>query len=976
MTAPGPIRVRDAVAGAVQFEQGGPDVEVGNRVAVLAHWSPGEVVNPSTRAMVTQLADQGYRVVVSSASPARVRLDWGDVDSDDLVVLRKPNIGYDFGSWSVALERLPTIADAEHVLFANDSLIGPFASIGPLLHAFETSEADAWGATASTELGLHLQSYFFGMSGEVLRRPEIQRFWDQVAVHPTKDAVVEHYELGLSRLLLDGGGTIDAWFELDRERYGDVNPTLQGWRRLLYRGFPFVKRALLEWFSGAPDREELRAAVLARFGADLDEWTHEPVERHRAEPVRVVASRPPVGPPSTGTATVLEANGGTLDFMHWVTRHRHRLDGTPTHWQGRADLRIDTPARVAVLVHVYYADLLDELLQQLESIPVPFDLVITDAAELPLRQIEPPGACRSVRVFVVENRGRDMLPLAHVVNAGVLDQYELVLKIHTKRSEWRRYHELGGAGEGWRNSLLGDLLGSPANVAAILDAFASRPELGVVTGTGSVLGPDWWGDNQLAVAHLLRRIEMDVREPDLRFAAGSMYWVRGFVLQGLRSLALSRDDFEPEAGAEDSTAAHALERALGLLTREAGLEIEERRRLPSEGTGAGTAFYHPDHERVPRASVVPFYLPQFHPFPENDRWWGQGFTEWTNVSGAQPLFPGHVQPKLPSDLGFYDLRLDEVRERQAELSKHAGLAGFMYYHYWFAGQRVMGAPLDRLLASDLDQPFCLMWANENWTRTWDGLNDQVLVAQEFESVPPDAFIEDILPALADRRYMTVDGRRILAVYRPALFPDVRGTTDRWRERVREEGLGELYLLAVDSGELAETCPGLDVWGFDGALGFPPHRHRWVEVGPWSVGADARFEGALYSYEEMRNAAERDLEAARAGDRLHPGVMVGFDNTARRAVNPDIWYGANPYAFRRWLAAAVAAVQHRPPGERLVFVNAWNEWAESAVLEPSQRHGHGYLGAVRDVVLAGEKAPVDPPPGEVAPRAEDAQLSTK
>ena len=346
--------------------------------------------------------------------------------------------------------------------------------------------------------------------------------------------------------------------------------------------------------------------------------------------------------------------------------------------------------------------------------------------------------------------------------------------------------------------------------------------------------------------------------------------------------------------------------------------------------------------------VLAFYLPQFHPTPENDAWWGKGFTEWANVTSARPLYLGHNQPNLPSELGFYDLRVDEVRTAQMDLAATHGVEGFMYYYYWFAGKRLLSKPLETLLASDINKPMCLMWANENWTRRWDGRSSDVLMGQDYEHVPATEFIDDVIEFLADPRYLRVDGRPVLAVYRIAQIPDFRAVIQVWRDRARAAGLGELFLLSVDVlREFDGLVGGPKSAGLDGLLGFPPHNLKWEWMSHGGLAMDPRFKGNLLSYRAMERDAEFRLAVLEDG--YFPGVMVTFDNTARRQWSSDIWYGTNPYTFRRWFSAAVSAVAHREPAERLVFVNAWNEWAEGAVLEPSMKFGRSYLLAVRDVV---------------------------
>ena len=658
-----------------------------------------------------------------------------------------------------------------------------------------------------------------------------------------------------------------------------------------------------------------------------------------------------LGRPARSVIGPVAAVASPADFGAWLNRIGGRnVAGHPETWKVRADLPLTSPARVAAVVHVYYPELLPEILQNLESIPVEFDLLITNASGRKVT-VEPERIelLRHVRVLDVANHGRDILPLVSLVNAGLLDPYQLIVKVHTKESAWRAEHDLGGSGAQWRGELLGGLLGSRENVERILAAFAERPELGVLTSDGSVLGPQYWGDNQATTHTLMRRLELGFDEASLRFPAGSMYWVRGFLLQGLRAMNLSAADFEKEAGQVNATTAHALERMVGLLTAEAGQSVEEvGTALSAAPAGETWQRFRPESAQPSRARVLPFYLPQFHPIPENDRWWGTGFTEWTNVAAARPVYAGHHQPKVSRDMGFYDLRLDLVREQQVDLARKNGVSGFMYYYYWFAGKRMLQLPIEHLAASDGDFPFCIMWANENWTRRWDGRSHDILVGQDYDQVPAETFIDDILPFLRDPRYLKVDGKPLLSVYRPGQMADFPAVVKTWRKRAAEHDL-EIYVVSVD---VAKEFDALEVSveeaGLDGLMGFPPHNCLWSWVPHEGLGVDRRFTGNLLSYGDMVKDAERRLSDG-VEDGSFPGVMVTFDNTARRQWNSDLWFGANPYTFRRWLAAAVRAVAHREDSERIVFVNAWNEWAEGAVLEPSDRFGSTYLLAVRDVV---------------------------
>ncbi|GAA3874285.1 glycoside hydrolase family 99-like domain-containing protein [Leifsonia kafniensis] len=600
---------------------------------------------------------------------------------------------------------------------------------------------------------------------------------------------------------------------------------------------------------------------------------------------------------------------------------------------------------------MYYTDLLDELLAELQHLPVPFDLIVTNAsgAELTL-DTSHLDLLAHLTVLPVENRGRDILPLISVVNADLLEPYELVLKIHTKKSPWREGHaELDGDGAAWREGFISGMLGTRTHVEAILGEFASDPTLGILTSNGNVLGPEFWGGDRTLARELLLRLQLELDEASLRFAAGSIYWVRGFVLQGLRALSLDADDFDAESGQVDGTTAHAVERVIGILTREAGYAVRQVDEL-SDSEPDVWQRYSTSGEHTPRARVIPFYLPQFHTFPENEAWWGAGFTEWSNVASAQPVFRGHNQPFLPAELGFYDLSNETVRSRQYELASGAGIEGFMYYYYWFAGTKLMNMPVDDLQSGDQHEPFCLMWANENWTRRWDGGSENVLIAQDYDEVPATQFIHDVLPLITDPRYIRIDNKPVVAVYRITQIPDHVDVLAYWRKIAVDAGLDGLHLITVDVGRSMDGIDNdLAANGLDAFLEFAPHNRKWVPQERDNLAVDARLHGNILSYAAMAGDSELHLRQPVDAER-YPGVMVNFDNTARRQWQPDLWYGSNPYTFRRWLNSAVSAVADRDFDHRVVFINAWNEWAEGAVLEPSQRFGRTYLLAVRDVLF--------------------------
>jgi lipopolysaccharide biosynthesis protein len=349
----------------------------------------------------------------------------------------------------------------------------------------------------------------------------------------------------------------------------------------------------------------------------------------------------------------------------------------------------------------------------------------------------------------------------------------------------------------------------------------------------------------------------------------------------------------------------------------------------------------PEERPEPPVRAIAFYLPQFHPIPENDAWWGPGFTEWTNVTRARPNFDGHYQPHLPADLGFYDLRVPETRERQAALARAYGIHGFCYYYYWFAGKRLLERPLEEVRASGSPEfPYCLCWANENWTRRWDGADREVLIAQNPSRSDDERLIRDLLPHFHDPRYIRVGGRPLLMVYRVGVLPDVRSTAEIWRDVCRREGVGELYLCAARTYDTADPAQ----FGFDALVEFPPHGVRTPPINAQFALANPDFDGQIIDY---RQFVLDSLARPEPSYRVHRTVMPGWDNTARRPNHALTFVNSTPEVYELWLREIVSRAREAHQGDqRLVFVNAWNEWAEAAHLEPDRRFGHQFLEATR------------------------------
>jgi O-antigen biosynthesis protein len=345
------------------------------------------------------------------------------------------------------------------------------------------------------------------------------------------------------------------------------------------------------------------------------------------------------------------------------------------------------------------------------------------------------------------------------------------------------------------------------------------------------------------------------------------------------------------------------------------------------------------------ARLIAFYLPQFHPIPENDEWWGRGFTEWTNVRPAQPQFVGHQQPHVPDTLGYYDLRDPAIQPRQIELAKLYGLEGFCFYFYWFAGKRLLEKPLENWLEDEsLDMPFCLCWANENWSRRWDGLDKEILIAQNHSPEDDLAFIAEVAPYLRDPRYIRVDGKPLLLVYRPSLLPAPAETARRWRTWCRENGIGEIFLAYAQSFEAVRP----DQYGFDAAVEFPPNNSAPPNVTHTVTPLQGDFATTVYDWSIFPKRSEN---YAPRKYKLFRSVCPGWDNTARRKHGGGVFINNTPALYRKWLENAVEdTIGHvDEPSERLVFVNAWNEWAEGAHLEPDAANGFAYLQATRDAL---------------------------
>jgi lipopolysaccharide biosynthesis protein len=342
-------------------------------------------------------------------------------------------------------------------------------------------------------------------------------------------------------------------------------------------------------------------------------------------------------------------------------------------------------------------------------------------------------------------------------------------------------------------------------------------------------------------------------------------------------------------------------------------------------------------QKAPR--LIAFYLPQFHPTPENDAWWGKGFTEWTNVTKAKPLFHDHYQPHLPTDFGFYDLRVRETRRDQIRTAKQYGIDGFCYHYYWFSGKRILHEPVNDMLADpESNMPFCYCWANENWTRRWDAADHEVLIAQQYKPDDDLNFIKDLIPAFQDPRYIRVDGKPFLIVYRPQHLPDAAKSAQIWREYCREIGIGEIHLCSA----LTHNNFDYTQFGFDSGVEFPPHNLQFGCINEEVTFYD-QFKGYIFQFAAI---AQAYLERKYDGANVFKTVFPSWDNTARTNNRALVVLNGTPENYEHWLSAAIDHPNTAGASDPLVFINAWNEWAEGCHLEPDRKYGHAFLEATQ------------------------------
>jgi lipopolysaccharide biosynthesis protein len=351
---------------------------------------------------------------------------------------------------------------------------------------------------------------------------------------------------------------------------------------------------------------------------------------------------------------------------------------------------------------------------------------------------------------------------------------------------------------------------------------------------------------------------------------------------------------------------------------------------------------------------IAIYLPQFHPIPENDEWWGKGFTEWTNVTKVKPKFEGHYQPHLPADLGFYDLRLHETMIAQAKLAEEYGIHGFMFYHYWFSGKRILERPVNQWLENKSpDFPFCICWANENWSRRWDGMEHELLLKQEYCEEDDKLHFKELARYFEDERYIKIDGKPFFAVYRTYLFPNIKRTAEVWREEAKKHGFKDIYLVSVSIPSSKHNHKEI---GFDASIEFQPDFNNLPQrieaslletiLHKLGLKESGFINNCVYDYEET---AKMSLLNKKFGDVVFPGITPMWDNSARRQKGAFVLHNSTPEKFGNWLSALVKKFTPNSKDENFIFINAWNEWAEGCHLEPCRKWGLKYLQILKETL---------------------------
>jgi lipopolysaccharide biosynthesis protein len=606
---------------------------------------------------------------------------------------------------------------------------------------------------------------------------------------------------------------------------------------------------------------------------------------------------------------------------------------------------------VAIHLHLHYHDMIDIFTEKLSNMPCEFDLYVSitnptlgPAVVDTLRGSLP--YAKQIFAEVVPNRGRDIG--AMIVQFGDrLSKYSIIGHFHTKKSPHNpRASE-------WLSDNLDLLLGGPdcgsSHIKHIFRLLQNQAKIVFPEGRREFLKEySGWADNHKLASDILSRFtNLKVDEfPIVEFPEGSMFWARGSSLKEFLCLPLSYSDFPVEPIEPDGTIAHALERlVLVFASQHPGHSI----RLHKYDSGSDYIHYESQQDysdciKDSDTKILSYYLPQFHHTPENNEWHGEGFTEWTKVRASNPLFVNHYQQHIPhSDIGYYLLDNPDILQKQADMMKCAGVHGQIFYHYWFSGRLILEQPARMLLDNPaINMPFCFCWANENWTRRWDGNESEILLAQSYSPEDAREFIRYLIPFFRDSRYIRIDARPVLFVYRPSSIPNPREYIDIWSKECQACGVEPPYIVAV----LTRGATDPNDFGMDAGAERVLH--------DWTAGKAVEIKENLTTYEPINGSVLSYNDVSTYYGLSNPvksfdlfrSLVPTWDNTPRYGNEAYIVHGSTPNGFQEWLEHLIVYAKHSlPKDRRFIIVNAWNEWAEGAHLEPDTFYGYSYLNSI-------------------------------
>lgn len=602
---------------------------------------------------------------------------------------------------------------------------------------------------------------------------------------------------------------------------------------------------------------------------------------------------------------------------------------------------------IAIHLHLYYIDMIEECIRYLENVPYKFDLYVSVSNKDYIKKSQDSFRNSLLKVGkivveVVPNRGRDIAPM--IIQFGKrLSKYKYISHIHTKKSLHNDQLDT------WFSHSMKLLYGTQEKIEQIFsllqnDAKIIYPEnfIDIRFDNGG------WSENREKARYILEKYtKKNISDfPFVEFPQGSMFWAKSESLKDILNLPLKYNDFPIEPIEEDGTLAHALERLILIFT----LPYEGRcYRLHKNDSMASRVSYESQIDfssTITHSSikVLSYYLPQFHPTPENDMWHGNGFTEWYKVTTANPLFVGHYQQHIPhDDIGYYMIDSSDILKKQASMMKKAGVHGQIFYHYWFTGKLILEHPAQLLLEDkSVDMPFCFCWANENWTKRWDGNEQEILLGQEYS--PEDAlnFIQYLIPFFKDKRYIGIDNRPVLFIYRPSSIPNFEIYKKIWSDECEKQSLPAPYIVAtLTRGTVEPTTYGMDAavervlhdWTNGGA---PEIKHTLLQY--------KSVNGSILDYTDVSKYyhSQKDVK-----DFVYFRSLVPmWDNTARYGQEAYAVHNSTPGLFQQWLQDTIKYTEmNLSDDKQIIVVNAWNEWAEGAHLEPDTKHGYAYLNSI-------------------------------